>query len=348
MIGAADVSVHDLSHDSRQVGPGWAFACVRGDHFDGHDFAATAVERGVEVLIVDRPLPLDAAQIVVTDVRQAMGSLAAAVHGHPATKMRMVGITGTNGKTTTTHLLAAALRGAGYEVRQVGTLTGARTTPEAPDLQRLLAGFVADGVDAVVMEVSSHALALHRVGGTRFDAAVFTNLGRDHLDLHESMEAYFRAKASLFVPELTAVGITNLDDRHGRLLLDAATVEMVGFELADASDIEVGVEQHSVHVARTPGQRAARRAIQRDEHVGGADDYRPTRDRHRPGDRRLGRLPAGGGTLRSGQRSRTNTTSRSSSTTPTRPMGSKNCSPLLDISPACGRSDRRVRLRRGS
>lgn len=243
--GSTEIVVHDLSHDSRQVGQGWAFACVRGERFDGHEFAATALERGAELLIVDRRLPLDAAQIVVTDVRKALGPLAAAVHDHPATKMRMVGITGTNGKTTTTHLLASVLRGAGNEVRQLGTLTGARTTPEAPDLQRLLAGFAAEGVDAVVMEVSSHALALHRVDGTRFDAAIFTNLGRDHLDLHESVEAYFRAKASLFVPELTALGVANLDDPHGRLLIDAATVEMVGFGVADASDIEIGVEHHA-------------------------------------------------------------------------------------------------------
>lgn len=243
--GSPETVVHDLTHDSRQVGQGWAFACVRGEQFDGHEFAATALERGAELLIVERQLPLDAAQIVVTDVRKALGPLAAAVHHHPATKLQMIGITGTNGKTTTTHLLASMLRGAGSEVRQLGTLTGVRTTPEAPDLQRLLAGFVAEGVDAVVMEVSSHALALHRVDGARFDAAIFTNLGRDHLDLHESMEAYFRAKASLFVPELTAVGIANLDDPYGRLLIDAATIGMLGFGVADALDIEIGVEHHS-------------------------------------------------------------------------------------------------------
>jgi UDP-N-acetylmuramoyl-L-alanyl-D-glutamate--2,6-diaminopimelate ligase len=245
VIGSTDIAVRDLSHDSRQVRQGWAFACVPGDRFDGHEFAPAALEQGAEVLIVDRRLPVDAVQIVVTDVRRAMGPLAAAVHHHPATRMLMVGVTGTNGKTTTTHLLGSVLRGAGYDVRQLGTLTGARTTPEAPDLQRLLSEFVADRVEAVVMEVSSHALALHRVAGTHFDAAVFTNLGRDHLDLHESMEAYFRAKASLFVPELTDVGITNLDDRHGRLLLDAGTVDMVGFGLADASDVEIGIEHHA-------------------------------------------------------------------------------------------------------
>jgi len=235
----------DLTHDSRQVRPGWAFACVPGDRVDGHDFAAAAVERGAALLLVERPLDHDVAQIVVSDVRRAMGPVAAAVHGHPAGRLRVVGITGTNGKTTTTHLLAAILRAAGQVERQLGTLSGARTTPEAPDLQRRLAEFVTEGVETVVMEVSSHALALHRVAGTRFAAAAFTNLGRDHLDLHESMESYFRAKASLFSSELIEIGVTNVDDPYGRLVLDVADVEMVGFGVADAVDVEVGVNNHA-------------------------------------------------------------------------------------------------------
>ena len=127
----------------------------------------------------------------------------------------------------------------------IGTLSGAHTTPEAPELQARLAGFRADGDRAVVMEVSSHALALHRVDGTRFAAAVFTNLGTDHLDLHGTVEEYFRAKASLFTPELAAVGVTNVDDAHGRLLLDAAPIEMVPYSLADAADVEVTADGHA-------------------------------------------------------------------------------------------------------
>lgn len=245
VLGGRHTEVTDLTHDSRQVEPGWAFACVPGGRHDGHDFAAAAVELGAAMLLVEHPLPLDVAQIVVADVRRALGPVAATVHGHPSGKLRMIGITGTNGKTTTTHLVGAILRSAGHEQRQLGTLSGVRTTPEAPDLQRQLAEFVDEGVDAVVMEVSSHALALHRVAGVRFDAAVFTNLGRDHLDLHESMEAYFRAKAALFDPALTDVGITNLDDPYGRLVLDVAAVEMVGFSREDAADIEVGADHHS-------------------------------------------------------------------------------------------------------
>jgi UDP-N-acetylmuramoyl-L-alanyl-D-glutamate--2,6-diaminopimelate ligase len=245
VVGKATTDLIDFTHDSRQVRPGWGFACVPGGQVDGHDFAARAVELGAELLLVERELPLDVAQIVVSDVRRAMGPVAAAIHGHPAKKLRMIGITGTNGKTTTTHLLGSILQAAGCEQRQLGTLSGARTTPEAPDLQRRLAEFVEDGVDAVVMEVSSHALALHRVAGTRFDVSVFTNLGRDHLDLHESMESYFRAKASLFSPELTEIGVSNLDDPYGRLVLDVAAIEMVGFSHDDALDVGVGVDHHS-------------------------------------------------------------------------------------------------------
>ncbi len=243
VIGTADAQLHDLTHDSREVQPGWAFACVRGEHHDGHSYAANAVDRGAGLLLVDHPLSLDIAQIVVTDVRRAMGHAAAAVHGDPARKMRMIGVTGTNGKTTTTHMIGAILRAAGLHDREIGTLSGVRTTPEAPDLQRRLAEFVSEGVDAVVMEVSSHALALHRVAGTRFDVGVFTNLGRDHLDLHVSMEAYFRAKASLFSAGLCDIGVTNLDDPYGRLVLDAATIDMIGFSRAEADDVEIGVDQ---------------------------------------------------------------------------------------------------------
>jgi UDP-N-acetylmuramoyl-L-alanyl-D-glutamate--2,6-diaminopimelate ligase len=239
--GSADVA--DLTHDSRQVQPGWAFACVVGEHADGHRFAGDAVRAGASALIVDRLLAHDVAQLVVTDVRRAIGPLAAAIHGRPSTKMTMVGITGTNGKTTSTFLLGAILRAAGRNTRELGTLSGVRTTPEAPDLQRRLAEFVTDHVDATVMEVSSHALALHRVDGTRLDAAIFTNLGRDHLDLHQSMEAYFRAKASLFMPQLSDLGVTNIDDPYGRLLLDVAAIPMIGFSAADAGDVVVGVDR---------------------------------------------------------------------------------------------------------
>jgi UDP-N-acetylmuramoyl-L-alanyl-D-glutamate--2,6-diaminopimelate ligase len=130
VIGTDDATpIVDVTHDSRQVAPGWAFACVVGDHADGHDFAGAAVQAGAAALLVERPLGYDVPQVVVRDVRRAMGWFAAAVHGHPATKLRTIGITGTNGKTTTSYLVAAILRTAGMKSRVQGTLSGARTTP---------------------------------------------------------------------------------------------------------------------------------------------------------------------------------------------------------------------------
>jgi UDP-N-acetylmuramoyl-L-alanyl-D-glutamate--2,6-diaminopimelate ligase len=239
VLGDASVEVTGVEFDSRRVEAGTLFCCVPGLHVDGHDFAAAAVAAGAAALVVERPLDVPAPQVVVASTRVAMGHLAAAFHGHPSRSLTMIGITGTNGKTTTTSLIASVLRAAGRQVGVIGTLTGTHTTPESPDLQRQLAAFVADGDNAVVMEVSSHALALDRVVGTHFDLAVFTNLGRDHLDLHGSIEQYFAAKALLFRPELTYRALVNADDVHGQLLLDAALVPTERFSLADAADVAV-------------------------------------------------------------------------------------------------------------
>ena len=166
------------------------------------------------------------------------------MHGDPSAALRVVGITGTSGKTTTSALVASILRAAGDPTGVIGTLSGAFTTPEAPELQARLATMLENGDRSVVMEVSSHALAMHRVDGTTFDAAVFTNLGRDHLDLHGTMAEYFRAKASLFQPGRAVVGVVNVDDTHGRLLFDAAPVEMVPYSRSDVTDVEVGASSH--------------------------------------------------------------------------------------------------------
>ena len=245
LVGDGGVGVRGMTHDSRQVEPGMLFACVRGERHDGHRFADRAVAAGASALLVDHTLDVPVPQVVVDDTRLAMGPAAARAYGDPSSALLIVGITGTNGKTTTTHLLASILRASGRRTGVIGTLSGGHTTPEAPELQARLAEFRDDGDTAVVMEVSSHALALHRVDGTRFSAAVFTNLGTDHLDLHLTVEEYFRAKASLFAPALSAVGVTNLDDAHGRLLFDAAPIEMVGYSLADADDVEIGVAAHA-------------------------------------------------------------------------------------------------------
>jgi UDP-N-acetylmuramoyl-L-alanyl-D-glutamate--2,6-diaminopimelate ligase len=222
--GDRKVDVVDLTHDSRRVRPGACFACVVGARTDGHVHAPEAVAAGAVALLVERSLDLGVVEAEVRDVRVALGPAASNLHGHPSRAMRCLGVTGTNGKTTTTYLLESIARAAGERVGLVGT-TGARvdgaavaldhTTPEATDLQALLAEMRDTGVDTVAMEVSSHALAQHRIDGTWFACAGFTNLSHDHLDYHGSVDAYFAAKASLFEPERAAAAAINLDDEFG-------------------------------------------------------------------------------------------------------------------------------------
>jgi UDP-N-acetylmuramoyl-L-alanyl-D-glutamate--2,6-diaminopimelate ligase len=230
IVGDPGVPVAGLTYGSDQVRPGYLFFCVRGTRVDGHDFAARAARSGAVAVLAERELALPdrVAQVVVPSVREAMGPVSAAFHGRPADRMIMVGITGTNGKTTTTYLLESVFRAAGLRPGVVGT-TGVRidgrpepfprTTPEAPDLHRLLAKMVDRGVQAVAMEVSSHGLHQHRVGGIRFACAVFTNLTQDHLDYHGSLQEYFRAKAMLFTPEMAERAAVNHDSPEGRRLV---------------------------------------------------------------------------------------------------------------------------------
>ena len=243
--GEASAPVDEVAFDSRQVVPGALFFCVRGATADGHDFAEEAVRAGASALAVERWLDLGVPQILVPSVRQAMGPMSAVVLGDPARSMTIVGVTGTNGKTTIVHLLDAVFRAAGHRTGAIGTVGAhvagepvpiARTTPEAPDLQRLLRRMRDAGVTTVAMEVSSHALDQGRVGGLLFDAAVFTNLSQDHLDHHGSMESYFAAKASLFTDNRTKQAVVNLDDPWGRRLLDLP-VPVTTFGLDPAADV---------------------------------------------------------------------------------------------------------------
>jgi UDP-N-acetylmuramoyl-L-alanyl-D-glutamate--2,6-diaminopimelate ligase len=241
-----DPVITSIDFDSSRAGPGSLFCCLRGVRSDGHRFAAEAVAAGASALLVDHLLDeLPVAQVVVDDTRVAMGHLAAALHGRPGRLLTMVGVTGTNGKTTTTSLIGSVLEHAGTRTGTIGTLTGVHTTPESPELQRRLGEFVAGGKRAVVMEVSSHALTFHRVAGCHFDVAVFTNLGHDHLDLHGDMDHYFAAKAALFAPDLSARAVVNADDEHGRRLLDAPQIPTERFSLDDVEDLRVGVSSHS-------------------------------------------------------------------------------------------------------
>jgi UDP-N-acetylmuramoyl-L-alanyl-D-glutamate--2,6-diaminopimelate ligase len=240
VVGDPSTSVLRATHDSRAVQPGTLFCCVPGAAFDGHDFAADAVGAGATALVVERELALAVPQLVVRSVRSAMGPLAAALEGFPSESVAVAGITGTNGKTTTAHLLASIVRSAGERCGVIGTLTGARTTPEGPMLQGELSSMRDDGCSTVAMEVSSHALDQHRVDGIGFRAAAFTNLTQDHLDYHGSMSAYFGAKARLFQPGRCEVAVVNLDDPYGRLLSETVEVRWVGYSLDDVSELDLG------------------------------------------------------------------------------------------------------------
>ncbi len=184
VAGDQEVDITSVAYDSRRVRPGALFCCVAGLEADGHRFAVDAVAAGATALLSEHRLDVGVPEVRVRSVREAMGPIAATLAGHPSHHLALLGVTGTNGKTTGTHLLVSILAAAGWPAVAIGTLTGTRTTPEAPDLQAALAGHVADGVRAVAMEVSSHALAQHRVAGCRFRVSAFTNLSRDHLDYH--------------------------------------------------------------------------------------------------------------------------------------------------------------------
>jgi UDP-N-acetylmuramoyl-L-alanyl-D-glutamate--2,6-diaminopimelate ligase len=246
---ASGVAVSDVVHDSTAVAPGAVFVCLRGRSFDGHDFAAGAIAAGAVAVVVDHLVEgvEPDVQIVVDDTRLRAGPLAATLFGHPSRELVLVGVTGTNGKTTTAQLLGSILTASGRRTGVVGTLSGPRTTPEAPDLQRTLRRFVDDGIEAAVLEVSSHALALHRADGVEFDVVAFTNLGHDHLDLHGSQEAYFRAKARLFDPSFAPVGVVNVDCPYGRLLADTVAgpaFRVVRVTPEEAEDVEVTASSH--------------------------------------------------------------------------------------------------------
>ncbi len=247
-----DADLVDATHDSRQARPGWLFCAVPGQHIDGHDLAADAVGRGAAALLVEKWLDIDRPQVCVSSTRAALGPAAAAIHGDPSRSLDVIGVTGTNGKTTVTYLLEAAFAAGGRGTGVIGTvatrvhgqpLPGALTTPEGSDLQRLLADMRRRGVTAVSMEVSSHGLALHRVDGTRFAAAVFTNLSQDHLDFHPTLDDYFEAKARLFTPEFTERGVVWVDDPWGRRLLARTALEMIAVGRDEGADARI-VEEH--------------------------------------------------------------------------------------------------------
>jgi UDP-N-acetylmuramoyl-L-alanyl-D-glutamate--2,6-diaminopimelate ligase len=233
--------VTGVTLDSRAVAPGDLYVALPGTKVHGAAFCADAVAAGAVAVLTDPDGRARAAQtgvpvFVLADPRGKLGEVSCWVYGNPSSRLRLIGVTGTSGKTTSTYLLESGLRAAGHQTGLIGgvetrigrdRLPSSLTTPEAPDLQALFAVMAERGVTAAAMEVSSHSLALGRVGGTSFDVAVFTNLSQDHLDFHPDLEDYFRAKASLFMPPV--LGVINVDDKYGRRLASSAPVPITTF-----------------------------------------------------------------------------------------------------------------------
>jgi UDP-N-acetylmuramoyl-L-alanyl-D-glutamate--2,6-diaminopimelate ligase len=249
--GGGDSVVSGVSHDSRAVSRGAVFVAVPGHRADGAAFAADAIRRGALAVVAEVPAPAGTVVpwLQTTDARLALAELAAAFHGHPSHRLTVVGVTGTNGKTTSTHLLASVFDAAGMPSGRIGTVTfrvgpsaadereASHTTPEAPQIQGMLARMIERGCTACAMEVSSHALALHRVEHMRFSAAIFTNLTRDHLDFHGDMQHYFAAKRRLFAMlPAGAPSAINVDDPRG-VELAAALPNVVTYALDRPADV---------------------------------------------------------------------------------------------------------------
>jgi len=263
---ARDVEIRDLAYDNRRVGPGTLFFCVPGFTRDGHDFAPDAVQRGAVALVVERPLDLGVPEVLVNSVREAMAHAASRFNGDPTAELQVVGITGTNGKTTTAFLVRELLEAGGRQTGLLGTVKSIvggeeheveRTTPEGIELQRDFRAMLEGGDRACAMEVSSHALELRRSDAIHFAAAVFTNLTQDHLDFHPTMEDYYQAKRRLFTLA-PGIAVINVDDRYGARI--AAELEhRVTFAIdADAvyraRSVETGLEGSRFVLATPAGE----------------------------------------------------------------------------------------------
>ncbi|HTW04799.1 MAG TPA: UDP-N-acetylmuramoyl-L-alanyl-D-glutamate--2,6-diaminopimelate ligase [Streptosporangiaceae bacterium] len=269
--------VTGITHDSRRVRPGDLYAALPGATHHGARFCAQAASAGAAAILTDpsgKELAIRAGLpvFVVGDPRARLGEIASWIYGNPSRKLSLIGATGTSGKTTTTYLLESGLRAAGHLTGLIGgvqtrigefTADSGLTTPEATDVQALLAAMAEQGVTAAAMEVSSHALALGRVAGTSYEVALFTNLSQDHLDFHETIDAYFAAKATLFTPRYARAGVVNIDDDHGRILaaspqIPITTYSAEGNPAADwrATDVRCGADGSSFRVVGPGGVEA--------------------------------------------------------------------------------------------
>lgn len=259
-----DHTIKGIAYDSRVVSPGYLFVAIRGEQMDGHDYVADAILRGAVAVVTedDVMVPRTVTSIKVADSRIALAKLACAFHRDPASYLNTVGVTGTNGKTTVTHLLRQLLRGHEPDPGLIGTveyrigrrvIPATRTTPESTELQAMLEEMIDEQCRTAIMEVSSHALALHRVHGIDFDVAVFTNLTPDHLDFHLDLESYFAAKSTLFTNlgkgEKAGVAIVNIDDKWGRKLaaMSEVTAQVITYGLSEDADVRAeAIEQSSI------------------------------------------------------------------------------------------------------
>ncbi|MBU0566860.1 UDP-N-acetylmuramoyl-L-alanyl-D-glutamate--2,6-diaminopimelate ligase [bacterium] len=260
--GSLDVQVKGIASDSRKVRPGYLFIAIKGFEEDGHQFIEKAVRGGASCLIVEEEVKSSLPVVRVPNSRRAAGLLAARFYGYPAKKLRLIGITGTNGKTTTTYLLESILKEAGLKVGRFSTteyrigekiFKAEHTTPDAVLLQRLFAYARAIGVTHLIMEVSSHALSLERVAGCDFAYGVFTNLSHDHLDFHKNMEDYFSSKLRLFdgsVPIEKA--IINIDDPYGRRIAEKTEAKVIPYQLS-INNYQLSIKGVPVHL-KLPGR----------------------------------------------------------------------------------------------
>ncbi|HML49334.1 MAG TPA: Mur ligase family protein, partial [Clostridia bacterium] len=247
--GDLEVTIACLVSDSRQKEDmaGGVFFCISGAHFDAHRFAPQVVERGAAALVVERILPeVQVPQVQVENMREAMSHMAAAFYGHPARKLKMAGVTGTKGKTTTTYLLKAIMEAGGLRCGLIGTtgnmigetmISSGLTTPDPIDLQRTLRQMVDAGAEFIAMEASAHALDMHRLDGIVFDAVGFTNISQDHLDYFVTMERYWRTKKRLFTPKYARNAAFNVDDDCAEGMMEGVTLPTVTYGIREAADI---------------------------------------------------------------------------------------------------------------
>lgn len=249
LIGDPDVEITDIATHSKNVTPGALFICIEGFKVDGHNYIEEAISKGAKAILISKDVPIipSVTYVKVPDCRQVASIIADTFYDFPSSKLRLIGITGTNGKTTTAYFIESMLRAANYRPARLSTVSykigdseilPSHTTPEAVELQYILAQAVKNGLTHVVMEVSSHALALHRTSGCRFKTAIFTNITQDHLDFHQTMENYLAAKLKLFkqLPK-SGVAIVNIDDGHAQDVISSTEGKVITYGLSDKAQV---------------------------------------------------------------------------------------------------------------